>query len=190
MNNLLILGIGNPYISDDGVGIFVSRELRKFISDKRVECKEFSNSGFDALNLLEGYQHAIIVDAAKTGKIPIGQFQIFSHEELTALANIYSLHTFGILSAIQLASILSLPLPLSITVFAVEVLDTKTFDEQCTPVVACAIPNIINAILEYVEKIIPDVNILPDKIKLLKTDQSENTTLNTDVIFEDKKIFI
>jgi len=164
MKDLLILGIGNPYISDDGVGIHVTRRLQRTISDPRVECKEFCNSGFDAISLLDGYQSVIVIDAAKTGKVPKGQYQILSHHELTALAYPYSLHTFGFLSAIQLGSILSLPLPSSITVFAIEVSNTEIFGEECSPEVASAVPLITQSVLEHIKKMIPDINLLQEEI--------------------------
>lgn len=159
MEKLLILGIGNPYVSDDGIGIHITRILRELINDTRIEFKEFYHNGFDALGLLKEYEYAIVIDAAKTGNVEVGKFQIFSHKDVSPSTHMYSLHTFGFLSALQLAEVLSIKLPSQITVFAIEVANTEVFGKAFTPEVETAVPTIIEGIIQHIRKIIPDVSV-------------------------------
>ena len=67
----LVLGLGNPILSDDGVGLRVARELENRLDQQEVTVVETSMAGLDLLDLLAGYDRAIIVDAIQTvgGKV-------------------------------------------------------------------------------------------------------------------------
>ncbi len=62
----IVLGIGNVILSDDGVGIHVSREIKKRIIDKNVTVDEAITGGMNLLDLIIGYDKAIIIDAVKS----------------------------------------------------------------------------------------------------------------------------
>jgi len=79
----IILGVGNQILGDDGVGIHVVKELKKYLkNNSNVTIDEAITGGMNLLDLLLGYDKAIIVDAvksedAKNGevkKIPLGDF--------------------------------------------------------------------------------------------------------------------
>lgn len=59
----LVLGMGNPILCDDGVGIRVARVLLEKPQLPDVTIEEFSLAGMDLLELLSGYDRAIIIDA-------------------------------------------------------------------------------------------------------------------------------
>ena len=70
----LILGIGNPILSDDSVGLRVVQEMRNRIDDASIDFAEASASGMDILNLIVGYGRLVIIDSVKqpdkeTGKL-------------------------------------------------------------------------------------------------------------------------
>jgi hydrogenase maturation protease len=78
----IILGVGNPILGDDGVGIHIARELKKHIQNPNVTIDEAITGGMNLLDLLLGYDKAIILDAVKSKenedgevkRIPIGNF--------------------------------------------------------------------------------------------------------------------
>jgi hydrogenase maturation protease len=165
MNCIAILGIGNPIVSDDGVGIYVVRELRKRIDDYRVACKEMSGGGFDILDHLKGADEALIIDAAKTGCMTIGQALLLPLSEFSltpqfrhhSVAHPLSLHTLGLHATFEMGSLLGLPMPKHVTVFAIEVQDTETVHEGCTPEIAAAIPALTDNVIQFLRTRIPDV---------------------------------
>ena len=55
----LVLGLGNPVHSDDGVGNQVTQILASEINSPEVTVVETSSSGLDLLGLVEGYQRVI-----------------------------------------------------------------------------------------------------------------------------------
>ncbi len=63
----IILGMGNTIMSDDGVGIRVSRILKDMFSEyPDIEVRETPLAGLNIILLLEGYDRAYIIDAIKT----------------------------------------------------------------------------------------------------------------------------
>ena len=78
----IVLGIGNLILSDDGVGIHVAREVKKHIKNKNITVDEAITGGMNLLDLIVGYDKAIIIDAVKSKddeqgvvkRIPISDF--------------------------------------------------------------------------------------------------------------------
>jgi len=63
----LILGVGNPILTDDSVGICVANEIEKF-SLPNVEVIETSLAGISLLDYVVEYERLIIIDSIKTEK--------------------------------------------------------------------------------------------------------------------------
>ncbi|MBE3050465.1 hydrogenase maturation protease, partial [Candidatus Bathyarchaeota archaeon] len=62
---MLVLGVGNPILSDDGVGIHVARELKKR-EMPGVDVEELAASGLELLDVVRGYDKVVIIDAIQT----------------------------------------------------------------------------------------------------------------------------
>ncbi len=60
----LILGVRNPILMDDGVGIKIARKLKQ--EDPELEVAETSEVGVTLLDLVAGYVRLIIIDSIKT----------------------------------------------------------------------------------------------------------------------------
>jgi hydrogenase maturation protease len=167
VTKIVILGIGNPYVSDDGVGPCVVRELEKRIKDPLVSFVELPACSIDTLEYLEGFQEALIIDAAKTGQVPVGSLQrVYLHKAPSGSCNL-SMHTLGLQSTLDLGSALDFPLPHTIDIFAIEAADTETFREGCTPEVEAAIPDIVERIIDFLKSKIPNLHCPQDNLKVV-----------------------
>ncbi len=68
---ILVAGIGNIFLGDDGFGVEVVARLRERPQPAHVEIADFGIRGFDlAYALMEDYEAAILVDALPLGKKP------------------------------------------------------------------------------------------------------------------------
>jgi hydrogenase maturation protease len=68
---VLIAGIGNVFLGDDAFGVEVVRRLAARGLPERVRAVDFGIRGFDlACALIDGYDAAILVDAAPRGGSP------------------------------------------------------------------------------------------------------------------------
>ena len=67
----LVLGLGNVLMGDEGIGVYVVRELEGRELPAGVECLDGGTGGFTLLEPLESADRIFIVDAASDGN-PVG----------------------------------------------------------------------------------------------------------------------
>lgn len=147
----LIVGLGNPLRGDDGVGIRVVELLAARELPVGVEVVDGGTQGLELVNLIEGWQRVILVDAANLG-LAQGQFRRFSLDE-TRLLDVHepmSIHAAGLRDALLLAQALGV-LPGEVIIYGVQPakLDWET---ELSPQVEAAIPEITNCILDELEQ--------------------------------------
>ena len=66
----VVVGVGNPYMKDDGIGIAVVRELKKRDLGSNVLVLERQLLDISLLLLTETASRLIIVDAVRSGRLP------------------------------------------------------------------------------------------------------------------------
>lgn len=124
MPRTIVLCLGNELLGDDGIGIRASEELRRRLRPD-VDVVASSQSGLALLELLEGYDRAVIVDAIQTGTGPPGQIVRLSPDDLRH-THAPSPHYAGLPEMFAIASTLSLKFPTQIDLIAVEIGDAST----------------------------------------------------------------
>ena len=144
----LVLGLGNPILSDDGVGIKVAHEVANQLDNPQVTVSETSAAGLSLLDSIVGYDKAIIIDAIQTEKGQAGQVYRMRAEDFSLTKHLSSPHQINLATALELGKMLNLAMPQKITVFAVEAKDVTSFSERCTPEVEQAIPEVIKMVLQ------------------------------------------
>jgi hydrogenase maturation protease len=71
LQKILIAGIGNIFLGDDGFGVEVARRLSESEFPEGVRVQDFGIRGYDlAYALLDGYDLTLLVDAAPRGSTP------------------------------------------------------------------------------------------------------------------------
>jgi len=143
----LILGLGNTILTDDGVGIYVVREIEKKVGDPRVVFREACLGGLELLEEIEGFRCVVLVDAVVTGRHPIGTLVRMRVEDVKGGSSL-ARHQIGFSEALRLGQALKRNMPNKIIIYGIEVKDVRTFGESCTPEVATYIPKIVEEIIE------------------------------------------
>lgn len=148
-SQVLVLGLGNVLCGDDGIGPRVIAELTRRGLPEGVTALDGGTGGFDLLNVLEGWERVVIVDAADVGREP-GQFVRFTPREarLAGSADALSLHHAGLAEALALAEALGQPLP-EIVIFGVQPAQIG-WGEGLSPAVEAMLPTLIEAVLNEV----------------------------------------
>jgi len=144
----LVLGLGNPILSDDGVGIQAAHEVANQLNDPQVSVAETSTAGLSLLDSVVGYDKVIIIDAIQTEKGQAGQIYRMETADFSLTKHLSSPHQINLVTALELGKMLNLAMPQTITVFAVEAKDITTFNEKCTPEVEKAIPGVVKMVLD------------------------------------------
>jgi len=146
----LILGLGNSLLCDDGVGIYVAAELKNRVNRPELTVMETGVAGLSLLDLLVGYDRAIIIDAIQTVGGKAGQIYRLDPKAFDTALHTASAHGIDFTTALEFGKKLGLPLPQEIVIFAVEASDVSTFNEECTPEVKQAIPVCVEMVLREV----------------------------------------
>lgn len=143
----IVLGLGNPILRDDGVGNRVALELEdKLAQRKDVTVIETSMSGLSLMDLLAGYDKAIIIDAIQTAEGKAGRIYRLTPDAFNNTRHASSPHDVNFATALELGNRLGMAMPKQILIYAIEVADVSTFSEKCTPAVSRAIPACIKMI--------------------------------------------
>jgi hydrogenase maturation protease len=144
----LVLGIGNPILSDDAVGIKVAREVANQLNNPQVTVAETSAAGLSLLDSIVGYDKVIIIDAIQTKNGNAGQIYRMGTEDFSLTKHFSSPHQINLVTALELGKMLNLAMPQKITIFAVEAKDVTSFSEKCTLEVEQTIPEVVKMVLE------------------------------------------
>ena len=144
----LILGLGNPILSDDGVGFHVARACDGKFDQKEVTVEETSMAGLNLLDLLTDYDRAILIDSIQTARGQAGQIYRLDPRAFDATRHAASPHDINFATALELGNRLGLRLPQQIVVFAIEAADVSTFSEACTSEVRRAVAVCVDMIAQ------------------------------------------
>ena len=109
---MLILGLGNLLLQDEGVGIHAIRELAKRVLPPHVDAVDGGTAGLHLLDVMAGYGRVIIVDAIDADEAP-GTILRFTPQEVACegQAPPISLHQTEVLKVLELASYVGQPIP-------------------------------------------------------------------------------
>ena len=144
--NTLILGIGNPILTDDGVGIKIAQKLKEEKAELAVT--ETSEAGIALLDLIVGYNKLIIIDSIKTERGKPGDLYKLELGDLKPSKDCSSSHGIGIATAFKLGQELEYSMPEFVSIYAVNIKNNSTFGEECTEAVKERIPFIVKQIIE------------------------------------------
>jgi hydrogenase maturation protease len=145
----LILGLGNPLITDDSIGLRVVEALRPRLAERAdVEVSEDYWGGLRLMERMIGFDRAIVVDAIQTGAPP-GTIHRLTPDGIPTQRNA-SAHDMNLSTALEFGRQAGMHLPPNeaIRLVGVEAEDILTFSEQCTPAVEAAVPRAVEAVLE------------------------------------------
>jgi len=146
----LVLGLGNPILTDDGAGIHVVRAAAARISpESSVTFAEASVGGLRLLDMLEGYERVILIDAIQTGDGHPGDVYRLGPDDLQVSLHSGSTHDLSLSGALALGRGLGMALPNNedTIILALEAEDVLAFGEACTRAVAGAIPRAVELVL-------------------------------------------
>jgi hydrogenase maturation protease len=147
--SVLVLGLGNPLRGDDGVGPRLVEELTRRRLPEGVMALDGGTGGLALLQVLEGWQRVVVVDAADVGREP-GQFVRFTPDQarLAQAAERFSLHHAGLGEVLALANALGRALP-HMVIFGVQPAEVG-WREGLSLAVETALSALVDAVLEEI----------------------------------------
>jgi hydrogenase maturation protease len=116
-----VIGVGNEFMGDDGIGpLLISRlrELEGFPAD--IDLIDEGSGGMRIIHDIEGYDKVLIIDAADFGEAP-GDFKLFRPEDVETVKGISgrSLHEMDLIKTLELAKVMG-KAPSEIMIMAIQ----------------------------------------------------------------------
>ncbi len=143
---LLVLGIGNPLMGDEGVGPrVVEYLLSEYAFPDNVEVVDAGTMGFTMLNIFEGVDLAVVVDAVQgTGHEP-GTILLLDPDSLAPNQIMHSLHDARLPDVLDAAKLMGME-P-EVMCVAVQIGDIEHWQLELSPIAATAVPNAAQAVV-------------------------------------------
>jgi len=152
----LVIGLGNPILTDDGVGVKVAYAITHALAAQPRPDVEITEAGVGGLHLMEmmvGYDCVIIIDAMFDECTPPGAIRRLTLPDLAAISPLQhtaSAHDVSLVTALETGRRMGLPLPHRIVIYGIGVQNVMDFGDQPTPAVLAAIPRTTQAVLQEI----------------------------------------
>lgn len=161
MEKIIVIGLGNPILTDDGVGVKVAYEVEKALGTnipENLTITEASVGGLRLMELLVGYDRAILIDALLTnnGHQPgtIHHLTLDDLRHISPTQHSASAHDTSLVTALEAGAEIGLHLPTEFSIYAVDVENILDFSEDPTPAVADAIPKVVALVLAELRSVL------------------------------------
>ena len=148
-SSTLVLGVGNPFRRDDGVGPAVIARLQAENSLDDVDLLDGGIDGFALMDYMQGYARVLLVDAVNMNAAP-GAIRLFSPQEaaLSITSDALSTHGFGVAEVIALMEKLNMRVDMQI--LGIQAKDV-TFGEGLSPEVAAKMDDVLAIVKKTIE---------------------------------------
>jgi len=131
--DILILGLGNDILMDDGIGPKLVWHLEKIISDTRINFETAAIGGMELIEIIRDYKQVVIIDAIKTLNGIPGSVYYLTPSNFKETLHISHIHDISFLTALQLAKKLKIPITGKIVIIAIEIIEDLIFGDNFTP---------------------------------------------------------
>ena len=147
-NSILVMGVGNYLMGDEGVGVHIIQEMSKIELPEYVDILDGGTGGFLLLNCFEAYKTIIFVDATMDGK-PAGTISLIRPKFASDFPSALSVHDVGLKDMIEAVYLMEHIPDIHLFTVSIEELNPMTIDLNDS--VRATIPEIIQQILSHSE---------------------------------------
>lgn len=142
----VVIGLGNQYMKDDGIGLQVTRELKRHDLGKEILVYDYQALDLSLLWEFQGASRVIFVDAMKSGERPgtISRYTIAaSKDPLIQLPSLHALQLYDMFDLASQTGLLSCP----VIIIGVEPKDCDV-GEGLTEELTAALPRVVDKVIE------------------------------------------
>ncbi len=152
---LLVLGIGNILLMDDGLGVHAAMELMKEEMPPNVSVMEAGTFTHDVFYLFEEYSHVLILDILHAKQEP-GTIYRLTEEELTQnQEQRMSIHDIDLIDSINMAEMLYKKRP-KLFILGMEPYDYTTWSMEPSPIIQEKLPAFLEKAREEIKRILTE----------------------------------
>lgn len=149
-NDILVLGIGNYLMGDEGIGVQFIQNLDTSQFPDNISFIDGGTGGFTLVPYIESHRHVIIVDATMDGKEE-GTITLLTPKFSDDFPVSLSGHNFGLKDMMDILTFME-KMP-KIYLFTVTISKMEPMYLELSPKVAAAIPKVTEMVIDLVHKI-------------------------------------
>lgn len=151
-SGIVIIGMGNRLLSDDGVGYAVAVAVAARLKGRmNLAVTELHTGGIRLMEAMAGFRRAVVVDAMLSGAPP-GTVRRFDPRDFVTTKNTFSSHDTDFATAYDLGRMTGVPLPEQVSFWGIEAREFDLFGERFTDEVAAALPEAVKLIVAEIAK--------------------------------------
>jgi hydrogenase maturation protease len=151
--SILILGVGNYLMGDEGVGVHLIQEMAKMKLPIQVDILDGGTGGFLLLNCFEAYKTIIFVDATMDGQEE-GTISLIRPKFASDFPKALSVHDVGLKDMIEAVYLMETKPDLQLITISIKEVTPMTI--ALSPKVKNAIPDAIEQIFSLSEKLLSE----------------------------------
>jgi len=155
---ILVVGIGNEILTDDGIGPKLIHKLRNTYQYPGVTFINTCLGGLDMLDVIRDYKQVIVIDAIKTEGGKPGSVYHLTLDDFKETMHISNVHDISFLTAIELGKKLQINIPEVIDIIAIEIVEDLVFAENFSPEIQKNFSTILKTVEKYLHQILRNIN--------------------------------
>ena len=154
---IVIIGVGNLLLKDEGVGVHVAQELQKKSLSSAVEIHDGGLAGIGLLDFFPGASKVLLIDAAEMN-LEAGAVVRFTPEEVAGKVSgpRFSAHDIGLLEVLDLAGALG-QCPPEVVIFGIQPKEIS-WGTELSPEVQASISKVTEAVLREIAHVAPNAS--------------------------------
>ncbi len=141
----ILIGLGNPIMSDDRVGIIVAQEVKKRLPDLDLDTACYGS--LEVVDRISGYEKAFIIDSMVTDRFVKGTVRRVD-PGVDVTLNCGGSHGVSLSQAIEIARACGSALPPTILIYGIEVSDPFTVGDAMSEELNASLDSIVESIVE------------------------------------------
>lgn len=145
---ILVLGIGNLLMGDEGIGVHAVRTLAETELPPEVTVVDGGTGGFHLLGWLEAFDRIVLIDAALDDRPP-GTVSVTEPRYPADLPRTLTAHDIGLRDLVEAAALVGATPRLRLVTVSVDHL--QPMDTALSPAVAAALPEIVATVRSQIE---------------------------------------
>lgn len=147
---ILVLGVGNLLLGDEGVGVHVVQSLRSHETPANIELMDAGTGSPDLLGLIANRDKVIIIDAVEGGGEPGAVYRFTPADVSEEAHSPLSLHQVSLLDTLAMAVVAGYA-PKEVIIFGIEPKNIG-WSTELSPEVTAAVPKVIELMLAEAKK--------------------------------------
>ncbi|MDT8447285.1 MAG: hydrogenase maturation protease [bacterium] len=153
---LLVLGIGNLIMGDEGVGVHAIERLEPLADELNADVVDGGTGGFHLLNLLDEYPYIILIDATLDNGVE-GEVKVIEPRYTTDYPKSLSAHDIGFKDLIESAAALGSNPKVYLIIISIKELQNMML--ELSPAVEASLDTVVSEVKRLAAKVHEEMGV-------------------------------